>query len=184
MSPAAPPDPPRLPELLGPLVSHGVDFVVIGGMAGASHGSAYPSYDLDVAYDRTRANLERLAEALQEIGVRLRAAPDDLPFTLDAKTLDNGANFTFVTPFGDFDIHAHVPGISSYEDLRTASAVERIAGFDVRVASIDHLISMKRAANRTKDKLMLEEYIVIADEQQRLAGSRAQEPESGEPQTS
>jgi hypothetical protein len=37
----------------------------------------------------------------------------------------------------------------------------------VKVASIDHLIAMKRASNRTKDKLMLEEYIVIADEQGR-----------------
>ena len=42
----------------------------------------------------------------------------------------------------------------------------------IRVASIDHLISMKRAANRTKDKLMLEEYIVIADEQKELARKR------------
>ena len=43
-----------------------------------------------------------------------------------------------------------------------------IEGVEVPIASIDHLIAMKRAANRTKDKLMLEEYIVIADEQRRL----------------
>ena len=62
--------PPRAPELRGllePLVRHGVDFVLIGGMAGIALGSAYPSYDVDVVYARDRANLERLVAALQEI---------------------------------------------------------------------------------------------------------------------
>lgn len=186
-----PPEPPRLPELLGPLIAHGVDFVVIGGMAGAARGSSYPSYDLDVAYGRDRANLERLVGALKEIGVTLRGAPADLPFILDVRSFVNGANFTFVTRYGDLDVLGHVAGISSYENLRAHATVERIAGCDVRVASIDHLISMKRAANRTKDKLMLEEYIVIADEQQQLsAASDRGSPGStdaghrGEPQSS
>lgn len=158
---------PEVHELLEPLVRHGVDFVVVGGMAGLAHGSNYPSFDLDVAYARDRGNLERLVKALQEIGVRLRGAPPDLPFQLDVQTLENGANFTFVTPFGDFDVLADVGGISSYERLRADSEHKEIADVPVRVASIDHLIAMKRAANRTKDQLMLEEYITIADEQLR-----------------
>jgi hypothetical protein len=162
-----PPKAPMLGELLAPLVEHGVDFVVIGGTAGLAQGSNYPTYDLDVAYARTPANVERLVVALREIGVRLRGAPEDLPFQLDTRTIENGANFTFVTRFGDFDVLADIGGISSYEQLKADSSEMRVAGLDVRVASIDHLIAMKRASERTKDKLMLEEYIVIADEQQR-----------------
>ena len=153
---------------------HGVDFVLIGGMAGIAHGSNYPSFDLDVVYARDRANIARLVAALKEIGVRLRGAPADLPFLLDAQTIWNGANFTFITPHGDFDVLGDVAGIASYEDLRSAAEEEEVAGVPVRIASIDHLIAMKRGANRTKDKLMVEEYIALADEQRRVRDESAE----------
>ena len=38
-----------------------------------------------------------------------------------------------------------------------------------------HRIAMKRAANRPKDKLMVEEYIVLADEQKKLAAEEGGE---------
>ncbi len=136
---------------------------MVGGMAGLSHGSSYPSYDLDVAYARSRENIERLVEALQEIGVRLRGAPADLPFLLDAKTIENGSNFAFVTPHGDFDILGHADGMPSYEELRADASVRDILGLDIRVAAIEHLIAMKRAANRPKDRVAVEEYIGLAE---------------------
>ena len=149
---------------------HGVEFVVVGGFAGYAHGSNYPTYDLDVAYARDHANVVRLVAALEEIGVRLRGAPAELPFQLDARTIENGANFTFVTRFGDFDVVAGPGAIRSYDELKAAAETKTIFGFDVKVASIDHLIAMKRAAARAKDRLMLEEYIVIADEKRRHGG--------------
>jgi hypothetical protein len=155
---------------LTPLVRHGVDFVLIGGMAGISHGSSYTTYDVDIVYARDRENVGRLVEALREIGVRLRGAPADLSFLLDTKTIENGSNFTFVTPHGDFDILGHADGMPSYAELRAAAPLREILGLAIRVASIDHLIAMKRAANRPKDKLMVEEYIVLADEEGRRAG--------------
>ncbi len=164
--PAKAPEPRKL---LGSLIAHGVDFVLIGGQAGISHGSSYPSYDLDVLYARNRDNIVRLVAALEEIGVRLRGAPEDLPFVLDTRTIENGANFTFITPYGDFDVLADVAGMPHYEELKAAAIEREVFGHLIKVASIDHLIAMKRAANRPKDQLMVEEYIVIADEQQRIA---------------
>lgn len=166
------PLPPRAPDLralLTPLIRHGVDFVLIGGMAGISHGSNFPSYDLDVVYARDRDNIARLVDALGEIGVALRGAPADLPFQLDARTIENGSNFTFITPHGDLDILGRADGMPSYDELKAEAPVREVLGLQVRVASIDHLIAMKRAANRPKDRIMVEEYIVIADEQRRLA---------------
>jgi predicted nucleotidyltransferase len=158
-----PPKAPDIRRLLEPLVRHGVDFVLIGGMAGIARGSNYPSFDLDVAYSRDKANVRRLVAALKEIGVRLRGAPADLPFQLDERVIDNGANFTFVTPFGDFDVLADVAGIRSYGELHAKAEEKEYFGLRVRVASLDHLIAMKRAANRPKDRNMLEEYLVLAE---------------------
>jgi hypothetical protein len=156
--------PLRPRPLLQALERQGVDFVLVGGLAGLAHGSSYPTYDLDIAYSRDRQNLRRLVDALREIGVTLRGAPAALPFQLEVETLANGANFTFETAFGSFDILGDVAGVKSYDELRRGSKVEEVFGMQVRIASLDHLIAMKRAANRAKDQLMVMEYIVLADE--------------------
>jgi hypothetical protein len=172
---AIPDQPLRAEPILALLDDHGVDFVIVGGVAGTAQGSSYPTYDLDVAYSRDDANLARLAAALRELEVTLANAPAELPFRVDAVTLRNGANFTFDTRFGRFDVLGEIEGIKSYDELRDASDLAELEGHNVRIASIDHLISMKRAAGRTKDKLMLEEYIVIADEQRRMAEDQAEQ---------
>lgn len=155
-------------KLLETLVRHEVDFVLIGGMAGAARGSAYVTLDVDVAYGRSRPNLERLADALRELGATLRGAPPNRSFTLDAKTLENGANFTFDTQYGPLDILADPAGAPTYSRLREEAGDELLAeGIRIRVASLDHLIAMKEAAGRPKDLLMASEYRVISDELRR-----------------
>ena len=68
MSPQLPPKPPDLRELLEPMVRHGVNFVVIGGIAGIANGSSLVSYDLDLAYSRRPENIARLVRALTRSG--------------------------------------------------------------------------------------------------------------------
>jgi hypothetical protein len=150
--------------MLHALLEHQVDFVVIGGLAGMARGSSYPSYDLDVAYGREEQNLERLAEALTELGATLRGVPADVPFQLDARALKAGANFTFDTPYGSLDIISDASGAPSYTALKEhAGAPQEIDGEPVLVSSLDHLIAMKEAAGRPKDKLMATEYRKLSD---------------------
>ena len=158
-------DPRRLLETL---VGHEVDFVLIGGMAGTARGSAYITLDVDVAYERSRANLERLAGALRELEATLRGGPADLPFLLDARTLESGANFTFDTLYGPVDILSDPAGAPAYATLRDEAGDKLVVeGIGIRVASLDHLIAMKEAAGRPKDLLMASEYRVISDELRR-----------------
>jgi hypothetical protein len=141
-------DPERI---LRKLLEHGVRFVVIGGVAAALHGSPMLTADVDISYERSRENLERLASALRELNAKLRGIEEDLPFKPDARALRSGSNFTFTTDLGDLDVIGWPDGISSYEGLVSAAVPMRIGRQEVLVASIDDVIRMKRAAGRPKD---------------------------------
>jgi hypothetical protein len=158
--------------ILDALLAHEVDFVLIGGMAGVVRGSSYPTYDVDIAYGRDRDNLTHLAAALNGLGARLRDAPADVPFILDAKTLENGAHFTFETPYGSLDILTDPDGAPRYDELKQAAGEPKeLEGVMILVASLDHLIAMKEAAGRTKDMLMATEYRMLADVIRERGGS-------------
>jgi hypothetical protein len=146
------------------LVEHGVRFIVIGGVAGAAHGSPLITQDLDVCYDRSPDNLERMAAALQQLHSKLRGVDDDVPFILDAKTLKAGDHFTFSTDAGDLDIMGNPAGSAGYEDLAAEAEETDLDGLTVLVASLDDLIAMKRAAGRPKDLAALEFLGPIRDE--------------------
>jgi hypothetical protein len=159
----------RLRPLLELLDRHAVDFIVVGGIAGIVHGSAHPTFDFDVVYARDERNLKRMASALTELGVTLRGAPPDLPFKPDARTLAAGCNFTFVSEFGSFDILGDAAGMRDYAAMRADAKLRDLWGFSVRVASMDDLIRMKRAAGRPKDKAMAEELTALIEDQRRSA---------------
>ena len=81
-------------KALATITGGGVEFIVIGGVAGALYGSAFITQDLDVVYARHRENIRRLAAALQPQQPYLRGAPEGLPFRWDERTIRNGLNFT------------------------------------------------------------------------------------------
>lgn len=158
-------NPFRARELLRVLVEQGVDFVVVGGIAGIARGSAYMTQDLDIAYARDRDNLERLVAALRELGARLRGAPAGVPFILDAKTLEAGAHFTFETDYGPLDVLDRPDGSPPYEELkRRAGAPLIVGGLPVPVASLNDLIAMKEATGRPRDVVVASELRLLADE--------------------
>lgn len=136
---------------------------MIGGVAGGAHGSAYGTEDVDVAYSRARENLEKLAALLRDLGATLRGAPADVPLILDSHSLTEGGNFSFDTELGSIDILAFPAGAPAYDVLRSEAKEIELEGRRVLIASLDHLIAMKEAAGRDKDKLHASEYRVISD---------------------
>lgn len=166
---------PRRPFMFDPaavlrrLSDHHVEFVVIGGLAMISHGSAYITKDLDICYSRTPQNLAALAAAFASLHPYLRGVPPGLPFRFDVPTLQAGLNFTLTTDLGDVDILGEVSGIGSYNQVLAQSEEHVMFGLKVRVLSIDGLIAAKKAAGRLKDRnhiLELEELKKMRDAQQ------------------
>jgi hypothetical protein len=142
-----------------------VECVLVGGVAAAVLGSSIPTVDLDVCYARNQPNLNRLANALQSVNARLRGAPDNVPFTLDAETLRKGLNFTFITDIGTLDLLGEVAGVGVYEDVFADSAMFELFGYQFPVIEIGKLIAAKRAAGRPKDLIAIPELEAIQERQ-------------------
>lgn len=150
-------------DALGTLVSHGVDFVVIGGLAAVLHGSTRITQDLDVCYDSADANVEALGRALTDLEARLAGVEEDVPFVADAATLHGVQTLTLDTTAGRLDVLRAPDGAPAYADLRRRAETVTIGAFAVRIASPEDLIAMKRAAGRAKDLADVEELEAILD---------------------
>jgi hypothetical protein len=147
--------------LLRHLVEGKVDFVVIGGIAAVARGSVQFTQDLDIVYAPDQENLDRLGQVLVDLGARLRGVADDVPFIPDGRTLRRTRVLTLETRIGLIDLLAQPDGAPVYEQLRKRATGEIIAGVEVKVASLDDLIAMKKAAGRPKDLVAVEELEAI-----------------------
>ena len=154
------------------LTDAGVEFVLIGGVAARLHGSPSLTRDVDICYARDKENLERLASVLRDLRARLRGVDDDVPFLLDAKTVQAGGNFTFVTDVGDIDLLAAPAGVEGFSDLARSAELVEFDGFSVRLATLDDLIRMKRATGRAKDRAEVEILSALREERSKARGGR------------
>jgi len=138
-------------HLIRTLTAAGVEFVVVGGFAATAHGSAHVIVDLDVVYQRTAPNINRLTLALEPLEPYLRGAPPGLPFTFDPDTVARGLNFMLTTRAGDFDLFGEVTGGGTYDALLPHSDLRELFDGTCRFVDLPTLIRLKRAAGRPRD---------------------------------
>jgi len=143
-------DPRRIFETFA---RHQVDYIVIGGIAVIAHGHTRNTRDVDFVAAAGPRNLRRLAVALRELGARLSGTDAHLldVDVYDPATLGSGANFTLETDAGGLDFFGDVPGAAPYAEMRERALVIDLGGLPIRVAGLDDLIRMKRAAGRRQD---------------------------------
>ena len=132
---------------------HGVEYVLIGGLAAVLHGSPLPTVDADICPSLLPENLDRLAAALDELDARVRTpdTPDGIPFPRDAKFLAGIPLLNLVTRAGDLDLSFTPAGTTGFSDLVAHAVRVHIYGVPVSVASLEDVIRSKEAANRPKD---------------------------------
>lgn len=138
--------------LLEHLSGHGVDYVVIGGIAAVLHGSERNTFDLDVCPAQDPVNLEALGAALIDIGARVRGIDEDVAFVPDGRALGGVEILTLDTALGPLDLVMRPPGAAPYEALRRRAERMDTGGVAVLVASIEDLIDMKTSSDRPKDR--------------------------------
>lgn len=159
-------DPERV---LRTLNSHRVAYVLVGGFAAVTYGSSLPTEDVDISPARDRANLDRLAAALQELGARIRTEnePAGVAFPCDGAFLAaQPMMLNLITGSGDLDLALAPAGFpNGYDDLiGRAVAIDLGDGVETKVASLADVIESKRAAGRTKDVAALPHLEALAEE--------------------
>lgn len=171
-----------LPRLIETLDRHGVEYILVGGAAALSYGAQRPTKDFDCVPQRTAENLRRLADAMRELGTRIRAEglPDEeskqLPLQLDVRSVGGPEISTWMTDAGGLDVLANIPdrdgGRLPYDALAASAETVHASGIRLRVAAIEHIIASKEWANRPKDREALGELYAIRDAQ--AAGGAAE----------
>lgn len=150
--------------LLATLERSQVEYILIGGVAGTSHGASRLTLDIDVVYRRTEQNMRLLVDALVPHQPYLRGAPPGLPFLWDLQTLRRGLNFTLMTTLGALDLLGEVAGGGTYDLLFPHSNIREAYGVQCRVVNLAKLIELKRAAGRPKDLEAIAELEAILEE--------------------
>ena len=146
--------------MLRALEAHDVEFVVIGGVAARLRGAPILTQDLDVTPRTTKANLAKVAGALDELEARLRTAADPagVEFPHDGVLLAAANSWTLITKFGELDLLMEPAGTRGFDDLKTDAETMRVASdppLQVLVASLEDIIRSKQAAGRAKDQAAL-----------------------------
>jgi hypothetical protein len=137
--------PPDFRDLLAELDRAGAECVLVGGWAVAFHGRPRATKDIDFVLRGTPENLARAAEALRTFGAppsicdALRTmAPDDVVY--------------LGQPPVRVDFLRSISAVAT-DDLFAHAVPARLDDVRLLVASVDDLISNKRAVGRPQDLL-------------------------------
>lgn len=134
-----------------------VRFVVVGGVAVVLHGHPRMTADIDLVIDLAADPAARAITALVELGLQPRLPVDPRSFA-DAEVRRRWAedrNLTVFTmldprnPLLEVDLFAESP--LPFDQLWEQATVVHVEDQAIRIASIDHLISMKKASGRPQD---------------------------------
>jgi hypothetical protein len=138
-------------KLLRSLVEHEVEFCVIGAVAAWLQGNPTVTLDLDVMPRRDLDNAERLAAALNALGVRPRGGGE--PLELEGADFLGWKSQSFDTEAGPIDVVPRAAAIGGFEDVATVEL--SLGDLSIRVVTIDEVIASKEKLGRPKDTAAL-----------------------------
>ena len=148
----------RLLEILTELHDHGVDFVIVGGVAAVLHGGSRVTFDLDIVPSLAPDSWRAAVDLLWTLGARPRI-PEPLERIRDVEHVrlwrveKNMLALNFHTPDGSTAVDLLVSESDEFEPLLHRAADVSIGDRNFAVASIDDLIAMKRRSGRPIDLL-------------------------------
>ena len=109
-------------------------------------GAPINTIDLDIVYARTPANIDRALEALVELGPSIETTGGGLPPT--RSHLESPGHRLLDTRPGPLDLLGTIEHDTGFEDLLAEAEWLDLGGIQVRVLSLQRLISVKESLAR------------------------------------
>ncbi|TAK52102.1 MAG: hypothetical protein EPO25_14620 [Gammaproteobacteria bacterium] len=143
---------PSFRRILEVLEQHGVEYVVVGGVAAVLQGAPVTTFDIDALIKVDSANIDRLAQVLAILDARYREHRDLRPTPSD---LSAGGHLLLATNGGPLDLLGFIGGGKRYEDVADSARRISVGDLTIRVLSIEALIADKQALGRDKDLVVV-----------------------------
>ncbi len=146
-------------DILAALFNADVDYVLVGGVAVGLHGYIRATMDVDIVMAMNDENLEKFIHLAHMLGLK-PVLPIDINELKQADKIRDWIQNRHMLAFGlratdsinnIIDVMVQTP--VSFDSLKNSAITRFIASTPVKVASIDHLIEMKKDTGRSKDTL-------------------------------
>jgi predicted nucleotidyltransferase len=144
----------RIGDLLRLLARHGVEHVVVGGVAAVLQGAPILTRDLDIVHSRSPDNIRRLLAALAEVHAFYRTRTDRR-FEPGEAELASPGHQLLSTDLGDLDLLGTVGEGRVFDDLLGRTVRFKLSGASVTVLDLAAIIELKEALGRDKDRAVL-----------------------------
>lgn len=141
-------------RILELLEAHGVEYIVVGGVAAVLRGAPVTTFDIDTLVKTDRANAERLLSALQALDARYREHPGKIKPSIE--DILAGGHLLLMTDSGPLDVLGHLTDGKRYEDMTDRASTLSVGELDVHVLGLKALLDEKRALGRPKDRAVAE----------------------------
>lgn len=151
-----------IPDILRALTDSDVQFVLVGGFAVQLHGFVRTTIDLDLVLAMDDVNLTKFIEVAKKFDLA-PIIPVSIESLKNAQQIDLWHREKGMIAFALREpqvagsvIDVLVRPEVTFDDLQIDAAKVELFGRTVKIASIEHLLFMKRIANRPKDRIDIE----------------------------
>jgi len=138
---------PALISVARALREQGLEAILIGNAAAALQGAPLTTLDLDLLFRKSPGNLKKLKAIARGLGAVILKpyypVSDLFRLVRDEDSLQ-------------LDFMSVIHGVRSYNALRSRATKIDLGGEQILVAALSDIIASKRAANRTRDRAVLD----------------------------
>jgi predicted nucleotidyltransferase len=138
---------PELALIARVLNENGLEAILIGNMAAALHGAPVSTIDIDLYFRKTSRNMQKLKRIAIALEATLLRPFHPVSALIRLQRESDGLQIDFM---------GHIDGVQSYEGVRKRAATLQFGGQKLLTASLDDIISSKKAAGRGKDLAVID----------------------------